>query len=226
MYEHLLENLIGSRLRLSILSLFFLRQGEEFYPGEVARLVQENRANVGRELLNLEQIGIIRSRKDQERPNRIYYGLSQEFPLFPEIKSVFLKSTGAEGVLKKVLAGVKGIDCAFIYGSVAFGKEGPSSDIDLFIIGNVRLEELSKILEKPKVTLNRTINPMVFSVKEFKSRIGKSDPFISRLIDEPKIMLVEKTDELQKLITRGARQAVQGGLRANRTSDAVCCKGS
>jgi uncharacterized protein len=200
MNELLLEKLFGSRLRVTILSLLFSRQGEEFYPGEVARLIKEDRGNTSRELLNLEQIGIIRGRKDKKHPNRIYYGLNQEFPLAPEIKSIYLKSTGAEGVLKEALASVKGIDYAFIYGSVAAGNEGPTSDIDLFIVGSIALEDLSKALRHPEQILRRDINPSLYTLKEFKNRARKADPFISRLIDEPRILIIGDADELQKLI--------------------------
>jgi len=200
MNEHLLEKLFGSRLRVSILSLFFSRQGEEFYPGEVARLLKENRANTSRELLNLEQIGIIRGRKDKKHPNRTYYSLNPNFPLSPEIKSIFMKSTGAEGVLKEALAGAKGIEYAFIYGSVAAGAEGPTSDIDLFVMGDIQFEDLSKVLNRPEKALNREINPSLYSLKEFKDRVKKLDPFISKLMHEPRILIIGDTDELQKLI--------------------------
>ncbi len=200
MNERLLEKLFGSRLRVSILSLFFSRQGEEFYPGEIARLLDENRANTSRELLNLEQIGITRGRKDKKHPNRTYYSLNPNFPLSPEIKSIFLKSTGAEGVLKEALAGVKGIEYAFIYGSVAAGDEGPTSDIDLFIIGGMPLEDLLKVLNRPEKVLNREINPSLYSLKEFKARIRKSDPFITKVMQEPRILIVGDADELQKLV--------------------------
>jgi predicted nucleotidyltransferase len=200
MNKILLEKLFGSGLRVSILSFLLAHQGEEFYSGEIARLIEGNRANTSRELSNLEQIGIIYRRKDEKQPNRSFWSLNQHFPLINEMKSIFMKTTGAESVLKKALSDIKGIDCAFIYGSVAAGTEGPSSDIDVFIIGNIPLEDLSKIIENPEKILGRTINPSLFSKKEFKNRIKKLDPFVSRLIAEPRILMVGEPDELQKLI--------------------------
>jgi len=200
MNELLLEKLFGSRLRVAVFSLFFSRPGEEFYPGEIADLTKENRSNITRELLKLEQLGILRSRIDKRRLIRVHYTLNPDFLLYNEIKSIFLKTTGAVGVLKHALANVTGIDYAFIYGSVASGNEGPSSDIDLMIIGSIPLEALSRILKKPEEILGRDMNPSVYSLEEFKNRLMKVDPFMSKIMDEPRMMLVEKDDELQKII--------------------------
>ncbi|MHB8909891.1 MAG: nucleotidyltransferase domain-containing protein, partial [Syntrophales bacterium] len=148
----------------------------------------------------LEQMGILRSRKEKRRLIRTNYALNPDFLLYDELRSIFLKTTGAVGVLKSALSNTTGINYAFIYGSVASGNEGPSSDIDLMVIGNIPVEALSKILRKSEETLGRDINPSVYSLEEFKRRLMKVDPFMSKIMDEPRTILVEKDDALQNII--------------------------
>ncbi|MEN6466826.1 MAG: nucleotidyltransferase domain-containing protein [Syntrophaceae bacterium] len=190
--NELLEKIFCSKLRVSILALFFSHSGEEFYPGEIASLINEDRGNITRELANLEKIGILTCRKNKITSARRYYSINFDFLLYKEFHSIFLKTTGAAGVIREAISKESGIDYSFIYGSVAAGMENVKSDIDLMIVGDISLEKVSKILDQSEDKLGRNINPAVFSLTEFKERRIKNDPFISRLMKEPKIFLKEK----------------------------------
>ena len=64
------------------------------------------------------------------------------------------------------LVGLSGrIDLAFIFGSLAVGRQKYSSDVDLMIIGDISLLEAVKALASAQVKLGREINP-----------VGKFDP--------------------------------------------------
>ena len=195
----ILEKLFSSKLRVSILSLFFSRPGEEFYPGEIATLIGENRGNVVRELANLETIGILNCRVTKVKILRKHYSINYDFLLYKELRSIFLKTTEAAGVLREVLSKEKKIDYTFIYGSVAAGTDTVKSDIDLMVIGDIQIERVSKLLRSPEEILGRNINPSVYTYAEFNKRRSKADPFISRLMKEPKIIVKEKDDWLQKI---------------------------
>jgi hypothetical protein len=66
------------------------------------------------------------------------------------------------------------------------------------IIGDIPAERTSKILTGPEELPGRTISPSVYIHAEFKKRLSKADPFISRLMKELKIFLKEKDNRLQK----------------------------
>ena len=52
------------------------------------------------------------------------------------------------------------INAAFIFGSIARGDESTDSDIDLFIIADLTLRELSKALGPLSKELQRKSNPV------------------------------------------------------------------
>jgi len=190
----MLLELFTSKLRVDILALFFSRSEEAFYLGEIVKLTGEDRGNISRELRNLESIGLLVSRIEG---NLKYYSLNRKYLLYDELRSIIQKTRGATGTLRETLSRAKNIDYAFIYGSIASGTETVRSDIDLMVIGEISLESLLRLMKGPEKTLGREINPSLYSLKEYKRRMKRKDPFIVRVMDEPRIMLIGDDDGLQ-----------------------------
>ena len=192
----MLHKLFSSKVRVELLSTFFLHPERSFYLRELERITGEDYKNISTELKNLEAIGLLTSTKVG---NLKYFRPNQAFLFFTELKSIFLKFRGAAGLLKQVLTGVKGIEYAFIYGSFATGDENDKSDIDIMTIGNIPLEALLKLLREPEKSLCRDINPSIFKMLEIKQRIRSQEPFITQVMTEPKIMLIGNEDGLRGL---------------------------
>lgn len=201
----MLQKLFSSKLRVDLLSLFFGRPDEEFYVREIEKILQEDVGNISRELKNLEGIGLLVSRK---KGNLKYYLLDRKFPLYDELRSIILKTRGAVGVLQGSLSEMEGVDFAFIYGSFASGQETAKSDIDLMVIGKVALEHIIKHLKEPEEILGREINPSLYERREIQKRLRDKEPFISRVMREPKIMLIGDEDGLRKLAEEGTDKIV------------------
>ena len=90
------------------------------------------------------------------------------------------------------------IMAAFIYGSVASGQERPSSDIDLMIIGDVRFEDVIRLIHPYQEELRREINPHVYAAAEFKRKVRENNSFVARILKLPKISVIWDPDELGK----------------------------
>lgn len=192
----ILFKLFGSKARVEILSTFLSKPECRFYVRELERLTGEEYKNVNRELKNLEKIGLLTSEKEG---NLKYYSLNQGFVLYPELKSMIFKTAGVQGALQTALLPIKGIKFAFIYGSFATGEETPKSDVDLMVIGKVRMERVLETLRDPEEKLNREINLSLFGLSEFKEQLKKKDYFVGEVFRDPKIMLIGSEDELRKL---------------------------
>lgn len=201
----MLQKLFSSRLRVDLLGLFFGRPDEELYVREIGKILGDDVGNISRELKNLESIGLLVSRK---KGNLKYYLLDRRFPLYEELRSIVLKTRGAAGVLQKALTGMKGVEYAFIFGSIAAGRETARSDIDLMVIGKVSLERLIKALKGPEEILGREISPSLYDRREIEKRLSEKEPFISRVMQEQKVMLVGEKDGLRKLAEKGIHPAV------------------
>lgn len=185
----MIEELITSKTRSKILTLFFTNPKESFYVREISRKVKENVNSVRRELEKLEKVGVLKSRNEA---NLKYYSLNENMPIYEELRSIFLKTSGISREIKENLHKLGKIESAFIYGSYARGEETLKSDIDLMIIGNVNQEELSLLIKKLESKLSREINYTVFSKEEFEKRKLKKggDPFIKNVMKERKIRII------------------------------------
>ena len=182
-----LRRLITSEARIRILSLFLLSPGPEFHIREVARQTKLNLNSVRRELDNLETVDLLRSRKQGSLK---LYSVNRQNPVFEELKTIFLKTVGIGNIIKERLARLGKVETAFIYGSFSRGEEKPGSDIDLFIVGEVDQQEASAVFERLQRELSREINYVIFSPREFRERKARKDPFVSNVLRQRKISLV------------------------------------
>lgn len=92
------------------------------------------------------------------------------------------------------------IRIAFIFGSVARVEQVQDSDIDLMVIGDVRLKDLAAALHTAEQTLGRTVNPVLFSAEKFREQYREGNPFLLDVVRKDKIFLKGSRDELTELV--------------------------
>lgn len=192
----MLKVLFSSKARVEVLKLFLLNPEQIFYQREIARQTHLPIRAVQREVSRLGKIGLL---EESISGNRVYYKTNKNCPIYPELKSIILKTTGIGLLLKERLAkDRKDMALAFIYGSYARNTENIDSDIDLMIVGDITSRRVSTLLSPAKNELRREINFVVYSEKEFKRRIVKKDHFISGVVKSPKIFLKGNINVLKR----------------------------
>ncbi|OQB72605.1 MAG: HTH-type transcriptional repressor AseR [Deltaproteobacteria bacterium ADurb.Bin135] len=192
------------KTRQSVLMALYIHADEAFYIRQLSRMTNIQMGALQRELKQLSDAGIIHR---TTRGHQVYYQANKDCPIFNELKGIIIKTVGIGDVLKSALSSFKErISVAFIYGSFARGDEKKGSDIDLLVIGDISLREAVSSLREAQHTIGREINPNVYPVKEFKSKLAEKHHFLSSVIREPLIFLIGDKDELEKLA--GKRLAV------------------
>lgn len=187
----MLNKIFTSKTRVKILTLFLMNPEKEMFIREVSRTINENINAVRRELSNLEDIGLLIS---INKGNMKYYTVNQDFSIYPELKSIILKTEGISRIIKDDLVKLGNIELAFIYGSFASGEEGKDSDLDIFLVGDINEDHIIKAFSSLEETLSREINYVLFSKEEFNQRIKDKDPFISHVLQEPKIIILKNME--------------------------------
>lgn len=182
----MLEHLITSKAKRNVLRLFFMNPEKDFYLREVARLTEEPISAIQRELGSLEKAGIVKSRHEG---NLKYYAVNKDFSFFPELKKIIYATVGLGEYLTTRLQNPEQIELAFVYGSVARGEETARSDIDLFVVGDVDEGILHNLVSQIEHDTGRTINYTLMTRREFDIRILKGEPFITRVMSEPKLII-------------------------------------
>lgn len=191
----ILGQILSSKVRAEFFRILFGVDRPEIHLREIERRSGFAIGTVRQEASKLVLLGLIRERRDG---NRLYFKADSEHPLFVDICNLVVKTSGLVDILRSALAG-SGIAWAFVFGSMATGKQKPESDIDLFVVGNTGLRDLSKLLRKASETTGREINSNIMTEDELKKRIHQKDHFVTSVLNSPKIMIIGKEDELARL---------------------------
>jgi len=193
----MLKQLLGSRIRISILKLFVFNPDKEYYIREIERLTKEPFDPLRLELRRLENMGLLKSRSSGKQK---YYSINSNHVLFPDIKSIILKTVGMGDLLKSTFDKKDDILVAFIYGSYAKDAEHTESDIDIFVIGNISSKELQGVISKIESKTKREINSTIYSLEELKEKYKSKNNFITGVLKGPKIFLKGDENDLRKLV--------------------------
>ena len=190
-----LAELLSSRARAEIFRLLLSGTGEELHVREIERRSGLNDSTIRQELRKLVRLDLVQSRRDS---NRLYYRAKIENPLYPEIRNLVLKTSGLADVLRSALAD-KRIRVAFVFGSIAHGEEKAGSDVDLMVIGQLGLRDLSRLLSGIEEKIGREVNPHVFHEAEFRKRVRAKEHFVSSVMETPKIFIIGSHHELEAM---------------------------
>ena len=128
------------QVRAEVLRLLFADPSKEFHLRELARLSHLALGTLQAEVKKLTAAQLLTPRRDG---NRLYYRANIGHPIFGELQSIALKTTGLREQLAEALEGLPGIQLALVYGSLASDTAGAASDVDLLVIGSVGLRTLA-----------------------------------------------------------------------------------
>jgi len=179
-----------------ILEIFFNDPQKSYYLRQLGRIIGKEPGVFQKDTNKLVESGILLS---EYQANSRFFKLNKNHPLYPEFKSIFFKTLGAEGKLKEILGKIQDIKVAFIFGSFAKNKEDSFSDIDLMLIGNPDEDLLISKISKLESQLDREINYHIFSLTDWGKKLEEKDSFIKNILAQSKIFLIGNKNELSRI---------------------------
>jgi len=191
-----------TKTQQKVLGLLFGKPDKSFYTNEIMRWVSMGRGTVSRELERLVAAGLLTVSK---AGNQNHYQANVNNPVYSELVSIVKKTFGIADAIRENLKSLdENIELAFIYGSISKGTETKSSDIDLMLVG----KELSyglvmEALMPLEESLQRTINPTIYEKKDFLAKLNEGNSFITRVMDQPKIMIKGSEDDIREIRKSG-----------------------
>jgi predicted nucleotidyltransferase len=194
-----MAHLLFGTVRRDVLSLLYGRPEERFYLREIQRLIGAGIGPVQRELQQLTDAGLI---SRQQRGNHVYFSANRDAPIFGELQAILSKTTGVADVLRVALRPLLAsgrVDAAFIYGSVAEGKQRPESDVDIFLLGGAALAEVVPAIREAESRLGRDVNPTIYSRKDLRAKLKAGSGFLRRVLTGPKLIIAGDTNAIERL---------------------------
>lgn len=191
-----LADILFKDYRKRVLALLLLHPDKRFHVREIARLTNTVAGTLHKELARLEDAGLL---EKQTSGNQVLYGANRACPIFDELTAILRKTAGLVDVLAEALAPLgKKIDIALVFGSMASGKASAGSDVDLLVIGTVKFSDVVKAIHLCQDTLQREINPKVYSKKQWKQLLNKKDTFAVEVSKKPKLFIKGDQDEFRQ----------------------------
>jgi predicted nucleotidyltransferase len=193
----MLASLLFGTYRQRVLGLLLLNSERSYYVREIARLTNTAAGTLHKELARLAEAGLLLR---ESVGNQVRYSANRDCPVFEELASILRKTSGLVDVLAGALSAVESqISLAFVFGSLARGEQQSSSDVDVMLVGSMGFADVVRVLHPVQDTLQREINPVVYSLDEFHRRTASDDSFIQEVLSKPKLFIVGNEDELRKL---------------------------
>ena len=87
---------------------------------------------------------------------------------------------------------------AFVFGSVAQGRETAGSDIDVTLVGDLSFRQAVELLHPAQAVLGREVNAKVFATDEFIAKVP-AEPFLANVMAKPELFLIRNAHDLEEL---------------------------
>ncbi len=191
-----LASVLFPEYRRRVLGLLLLRPDEALHGREIARRTGLPAGTIGRELGKLADAGLLRREK---RGNQQVYSAEVASPIYQELASILRKTSGLADVLIQALVpAAPQLRVAFIFGSVAQGRESATSDVDVMLIGDIGFRKAVELLHPTQALLGREVNPQVYAIDEFLAK-APVEPFLADVMAKPKLFLIGNAHDLEEL---------------------------
>jgi predicted nucleotidyltransferase len=197
MSENPIIELFASKTLVRVLSVLLAAPDTWLYQQQIVRRAGGQLHPVQVALKKLEVAGLLSVRRDGRQA---YYRAEERHPVFKELRSLFMKTFALADVLRDALNGTVGIELAFVFGSVAAGEETAGSDVDLFVVGDVRRLALAPALGRAEEMLGRQVNAAVYTRGRLREAVHGDDHFVSGVLHGPMMWVIGDEDGLQVLV--------------------------
>ncbi len=177
-----------------VLGVLYTQPERSFYINEILRMTGMGVATVKRELDRMVAAGILSMTRIG---NQHHYQANPECHIYDELLGIVKKTLGVVDVIKLALSPLAThIVWAFIFGSVASGKETSFSDIDLMIIGDVGFVEAVSAIYSVQETLGREVNPKIYRKEEWMQMLNNEEAFIKEVSAKSILNVIGDANEL------------------------------
>jgi hypothetical protein len=188
-----LQDFMVSKVRAKLFETFLTDPEEMFYIRELTRKIDEEINAVRRELLNMKAAGMVR---EEKRGNRLYYSFNRSYIFHKDLLSMVAKVTGLGQTLYKSSPKLGKLKFAMISGRFARKMPRLKDTVDLLLVGDIIMPQLTELIREQEAKLNREINYTVMTEKELDYRKTHNDPFINRILQGSRVMIIGDEEDL------------------------------
>lgn len=193
----MLQKLFVSEVRLKILKLLLLNPDKSYHVRAIVRAVNAEINAVRRELDNLIGINLLRKRQSS---NKLIYSVDTSHPLYSDLVALLSKEEGLGGKLLKHIKDLGDVKFMMLAKAFLRGRSSSALDVDLFVVGDVRIDSVEKLVKEYQHETQKEINYSVMTEEEFRHRKRANDHFVAKILSQSRTMLVGDEEKFCSVI--------------------------
>src|SRR3989338_1047776 len=198
----ILTELFSSQALVKIMRLFLMNAEEVFDPKDISRRTKTNIRKVNYEIGLLKKINFIKSgvreieivfkNKNPKHKKIKGWQLNQNFALLRQVRNLVLNSAqiARNDLLKKFKGLGQKLKLVILTGVFV---DGDQSRVDVVVVGDsISRAKLEGVLKSIESVVGKELKYALFSIEEFKYRMGMFDHFLREIFDNPHEKLFDK----------------------------------
>lgn len=179
-----LAKLFGSNCRAKILEKFVLEykihdENAWFFIRELCRDIWEQINSVRRELMNLEDLKILKSKEENKKK---FYFLNKNSIIFNELVEIFIKNYDILEELNKFFKWKKNIELITVAENIQDLRNKSNNIVDIFVIWTLDKLEFNEFLSR--TFFWRKIKFAVMTEEDFKYRLSYNDKLVLNILHQ------------------------------------------
>src|SRR3989344_9523925 len=190
----MLKDLFISKTRVKLLETFLADPTQLFHVGDLVRKTGDKINAVRRELARMDMLGMV---KKEPRGTRLYCWFRHDYVYYFDLLSLVAKTTGLGAALIKNRSKLGRVAlCMF---SSRFVRRIPKKDpdeVDLLIVGDINMSELSHVIRAEETLRSQPINYTPMTEEELKFRRTRRDPFLLSILTHGRFMIIGDEEDL------------------------------
>ncbi len=188
-----LSKIFGSKSRAKVLEKLFLEfyawKNEGFHMRGLARDLDEQINSIKRELDNLEELGVLKSKIELRK--KIFF-INPNFLYLSEFQSIFLKNYNPLDAIKAFFKKQNLLELVIVNESVKHKlTEDGKAILDIFMIGEIDRDVFSEFLQS--IFFDKKIKFAIISAEDFFNRLSYGDKLIHNILREKGNIFIKDT---------------------------------
>lgn len=190
-----LSELLASPALARLVLHFALHGHEPHHVRGLQRRSGLSMSSLNRELRRLEGKGLVIREVDR---GRMFYHAVADHPAWRTLRQLIRDFAEPAEVVEEAIAGIEGIDAAFVYGSFARGDARDDSDVDVLVVGDLAEDAaLGRQAAEASVLLGRPVEVRSYTPERLRKQIASGNAVLRRILAGPKRWLVGDEARLQ-----------------------------
>ncbi len=192
----LFESLFGTKVRARLIRLFVLNPEGEYSTTYISVKTLLPKTEVSHEVLRLKKMGFLR---ELSRRKVKMYQMRPDFPFFPELRSLVLKSNvGVSNQMFQKIQTAGEVKLVLISG-LFLNYQKSKADM-ILVINNAHRLRLKAAMDKLEAEIGREVRFVLMDTDELHYRLNMLDRFLIEFLEGPYQEVVNRLPEIKRFV--------------------------